>query len=199
MTYVFNPGEIASGDAITEHLEKRWKWYLAGGILSVLFGFAVLSAQVVSLFALAYFVSAYFVAAGVFMIGGAVSVAKHRWQYLLMGILWIGSGLIGFLWPGITLWVIAVLIGWSFLLFGIADMVHGLHNRHVPHWWVYLIRGVASVVIAFVALSVPGLTLLTLVTLLGVFSVMFGVIEIFGAFNARHSRRHWDARKTQSG
>jgi uncharacterized membrane protein HdeD (DUF308 family) len=38
--------------------------------------------------------------------------------------------------------------------------VHALHNHHLPHWWHNLIRGIASLVIAFLALADPGGTLL---------------------------------------
>jgi uncharacterized membrane protein HdeD (DUF308 family) len=197
MAYALTPEEIAAGDAVTAKMEKLWGWYLAGGILSVLFGFVVISYQVVSLYALAYFASAYFIAAGVFMVLGSLSLARHRWLFLVMGILWIGSGTVGFAWPGITLYVIVILIGWSFLLFGVVDIMHGLHNHHMPHWWIHLIRGTASVAIAFAALSLPAVALITLVTLLGVFSVIFGVIEIISSFSARHATRHWGALKPQ--
>jgi len=64
---------------------------------------------------------------------------------------------------------------------------------------VQLIRGIASLVIAFLALADPGGTLLALVILLGIYAVLFGVIEIFGSFSARHAVRHWEALKSQRG
>jgi uncharacterized membrane protein HdeD (DUF308 family) len=116
-----------------------------------------------------------------------------------MGVLWIVAGVIGIAWPGVTLYVVTVLIGWSFLLFGLADLMHALHNRHLPHWWYNLLRGIASLVIAFLALTDPGGTLGVLVILLGIYSILFGVIEIAGSFSARHATRHWEALKAQVG
>ncbi len=199
MAYPLTPEEIAAGDVIAPNLQKMWAWYLVGGILSVLFGFAVISSQVLSLVVLALLASGFFIAAGVFQIIGSFRLPKHRWMYLITGVLWIGAGVIGVAWPGITLYVISVLIGWAFLVFGITDIVHSLHNRHLPHWWYNLIRGIASLFIAFLALADPGGTLLALVILLGIYAVLFGVIEIFGSFSARHAVRHWEALKSQRG
>jgi uncharacterized membrane protein HdeD (DUF308 family) len=199
MAYPLTAEQIAVGDAVAPKLEKMWGWYLAGGILSVLFGFAVISAPVVSLVSLAVLASCFFIAIGVFQLIGSASLAKHRWMYLAMGVLWIGAGVIGIAWPGITLFVVTILIGWSFLLFGLTDLMHALHNHHLPHWWYNLIRGIASLVIAFLALTDPGGTLGVLVTLLGIYAIFFGVIEIVGSFSARHATRHWGALKSELG
>jgi uncharacterized membrane protein HdeD (DUF308 family) len=199
MAYALTPEEIALGDAVTAKMEKIWAWYLAGGILSVFFGFFVISYKDDSPYAVVYLASGYFIAAGLFQLVGSVTLAKHRWVFLVMGALWIGAGIIGFVWPHITIYVIAVLIGWSFLVFGLADIMHGLRTHHMPHWWIHLIRGLASVVIAFLALRHPGGALTTLVVLLGLFSILFGVIEIITSFTARHATRHWEALKSGLG
>jgi uncharacterized membrane protein HdeD (DUF308 family) len=199
MAYALTAEEIAVGDVVTAKLEKIWAWYLVGGILSVLFGFFVVSYRDDSPYAVAYFASGYFIGAGLFQLIGSVTVAKHRALFLVMGVLWIGAGIVGFVWPHITIFIIAVLIGWSFLVFGIADILQGLRNHHMPHWWIHLVRGLASMVIAFLALRHPGGALTTLVVLLGIFSILFGVIEIVTSFTARHATRHWEALKSQLG
>ena len=197
MAYPLTPEQIAMGDALAPKLERMWVWYLVGGILAVLFGFAVISEPVISLVALAVLASTFFIVIGVFHLVGSAPMMRHRWMYMALGVLWIISGVIGIAWPGITLYVLTVLIGWSFLLFGLTDLIHALHTRHLPHWWYNLIRGVASLIIAFLALTDPGGTLGVLAVLLGIYSILFGVAEIFGAFSARHATRHWDALKSQ--
>ena len=82
--------QISAGDAIMPKLEKMWAWYLAGGVISVLFGFVVISQPVVSLVALAVLASIFFIAVGAFQLVGSASMAGHRWLYLAMGVLWIG-------------------------------------------------------------------------------------------------------------
>jgi uncharacterized membrane protein HdeD (DUF308 family) len=197
MPYPMSPEQIAAGDALAPRMERQWGWFLVGGILSVLFGFVLVSQPTISLVALALVASGFFIAIGFFQLAASFSMARHRALYIAAGSLWIVAGIIGISWPGITLYVITILIGWAFLLFGITDLVHSLHNRHLTHWWYNLIRGLASLVIAFIALVDPGGTLEVLVLLLGIYAVFFGVIEIVGSFSARHATRHWEQLKSQ--
>jgi len=197
MPSLMTADEIAVGDVVTDRMQKLWAWYLAGGILSVIFGFVVISYKHVTVNVLIYFASAYFIAVGLFLLVGSLGMLKQRWLLAVMGVLWIAAGVIGFVWPHITIYVIAILIGWSFLVFGVVDIVHALERRHLPYWWVQLIRGVASVVIAFLVIRHPGGTLTGIVILLGIWAILFGVIEIVGAFSARHAVRDWEALKAQ--
>jgi uncharacterized membrane protein HdeD (DUF308 family) len=53
------------------------------------------------------------------------------------------------------------------------------------------------VVIAFLVIRHPGGTLTGIVVLLGIWAILFGVIEIVGAFSARHAVRDWESLKAQ--
>ena len=117
--------EIRAGDDLAPKAQRMWLWLLAGGVLSVLFGFFVLSYEAPSIFALAFFAGAYFVVSGFYEIAGSFTMARHRWLYLIMGIISIGAGTTTLAWPGITLFVIATLIGWVLLFWGITDIVNG--------------------------------------------------------------------------
>ncbi len=199
MPYALTADEIVAGDAISATTEKLWGWYLTGGILSVIFGFFVISYHQVSVYALVYFASAYFIAIGVFQLVVSFRLIKHRWLYAVLGVLWIAAGVIGFVWPHITIYILAILIGWSFLVFGVVDLVHSLQRRQMPYWWINLIRGIASIVIAFLVLRHPGGAITALVILVGAWAMLFGLIEIIGAFSARHAVRDWQALKAQQG
>ena len=52
-----------------------WGWYLAGGIISMIFGFFVISYRHASVYAIIYLASGFFIAVGLFEIVGAV-----RWR-----------------------------------------------------------------------------------------------------------------------
>ena len=154
-TYVLSSDDIAVGDVVTSQLEKMWGWYLAGGIISVIFGFFVISWRHATVYAAIYFASAFFIAGGVFEIVGSVRMARQRWLNLVFGLFWVGAGIVGFVWPHITIFVIAVLIGWSFLVLGIFDIVSSLQNHHLPYWWIYLIRGLVALGRASCASGTP--------------------------------------------
>jgi uncharacterized membrane protein HdeD (DUF308 family) len=176
----------ASNEPAGGAASRSWGWPLIGGIFSIIFGFVVLSYELVGLLALVYFACAYFLAAGVFELTASYRSTAFRWWYPIMGVLSICAGIVGFAWPGITLFVIAVLIGWVLLGWGLADILYAFTSRHLGHWWVYLVRGLFAFVVGVIALRDPGNAVLGLVLVLGIWSIAFGVVEIIGAMQSRH-------------
>jgi uncharacterized membrane protein HdeD (DUF308 family) len=197
MTYTLTTDDITVGDAVTAQLEKMWGWYLAGGIISVIFGFLVISWRHATVYAAIYFASGFFIVGGLFEIFGSFRLARQRWMHLVFGVLWVGAGIVGFVWPHITIFVIAVLIGWSFLVLGIFDIVSSIQYHHLPYWWLYLIRGIIALGLGFLCIRHPGGTLATVIVMVGILAILFGVVEIIGALSARHATRYWDNYKKQ--
>jgi uncharacterized membrane protein HdeD (DUF308 family) len=197
MTYELTDDDVAIGDVLSTQLEKMWGWYLAGGIVAMIFGFFVISYRHATVYAVIYLASGFFIAVGLFEIVGALRVVKERWLHLVFGVVWIGAGVVGFVWPHITIFIVAVLIGWAFLVLGIFDIIHSVRYHYLPRWWLYLIRGIISVAIGFLCLRHPGAPLTALVVLIGIGAILFGVVEVVGAFSARHATKYWDHYKAQ--
>ncbi len=197
MTYVLSPDDIEVGDAVTGQLEKMWGWYLAGGIIAIIFGFFVISWRHATVYAAIYFASAFFIVGGAFEIVGSVRMARQRWMHLVFGLFWVGAGIVGFVWPHITVFVAAVLIGWSFLVLGIFDIVSSLQHHHLPFWWAYLIRGIVAIALGLLCIRHPTGTLEVVMVMIGILAILFGVVEVIGAFSARHATRYWEAYKKQ--
>ena len=198
MTFALTDDDIAVGDAVSTQLEKMWGWYLAGGIFSMIFGFFVISYRHASVYAIIYLASGFFIAAGLFEIIGAARMARQRWLHLVFGVIWVGAGIVGFVWPHITIYIVAILIGWSFLVLGIFDIINAIRYRYLPFWWAYLIRGVIAVGLGFLCIRHPGAPLTALVVLIGILAIVFGAVEVVGAFSARHATKGWEALKAQA-
>ena len=192
---VITDDDIAIGDAVSTQLEKMWGWYLVGGIFSMIFGMFVISYRHASVYAIIYLASGFFIAVGVFEIVGSMRMALQRWLHLVFGLIWIGAGVVGFVWPHITIFIVAVLIGWAFLVLGIFDIIDSIRNHFLPYWWAYLVRGIIVVAIGFLCIRHPGAPLTALVVLIGIAAILFGAVEVIGAFSARHATKHWDAYK----
>jgi uncharacterized membrane protein HdeD (DUF308 family) len=197
MTYVLTDDDIAVGDAVTTQLEKMWGWYLVGGILAMIFGFFVISYRHASVYAIIYLASGFFIAVGVFEIVGALRMARQRWLHLVFGLVWVGAGIVGFVWPHITIFIVAVLVGWGFLVLGIFDIINAIRNHYMPYWWAFIIRGVIAVALGFLCIRHPGAPLTALVVLIGLLAIVFGAVEVVGAFSARHATKHWEHYKAQ--
>jgi uncharacterized membrane protein HdeD (DUF308 family) len=197
MTFVLTDDEIATGDVVSKQLEKIWGWYLVWGILAMIFGFFVISYRHASVYAIIYLASGFFIVGGLFEIVGAVRMARQRWLHLVFGVIWVGAGIVGFVWPHITIFIVAVLVGWGFLVLGLFDIVDSIRNHFVPFWWLYLIRGLIAVALGFLCIRHPGAPLTALVVLIGILAIVFGAVEVVGAFSARHATKHWEAYKNQ--
>jgi uncharacterized membrane protein HdeD (DUF308 family) len=198
MTFTLTDDDIAVGDAVSTQLEKMWGWYLAGGIISMIFGFFVISYRHASVYAIIYLASGFFIAAGLFEIVGAVRMARQRWLHLVFGVIWVGAGIVGFVWPHITIYIVAILIGWGFLVLGIFDIINAVRYRYLAFWWAYLIRGIIAVALGFLCIRHPGAPLTALVVLIGILAIVFGAVEVIGAFSARHATKDWEALKAQA-
>jgi uncharacterized membrane protein HdeD (DUF308 family) len=198
MTNVLTTDDIAVGDAVSKQLEKMWGWYLAGGIISMIFGFFVISYRHASVYAIIYLASGFFIAVGLFEIIGALRAARQRWPLLVFGVIWVGAGIVGFVWPHITIYIVAILVGWSFLVLGIFDIINSIRYHYLPYWWAYLIRGIIAVALGFLCIRHPGAPLTALVVFIGILAIVFGAVEALSAFSARHATRHWEAFKAQA-
>jgi uncharacterized membrane protein HdeD (DUF308 family) len=198
MANVLTEDEIAVGDVVSTQLEKMWGWYLAGGIISMIFGFFVISYRHASVYAIIYLASGFFIAVGLFEIIAALRAARQRWPLLVFGVIWVGAGIVGFVWPHITIFIVAVLVGWSFLVLGIFDIVNSIRYHYLPYWWAYLIRGIIAVALGFLCIRHPGAPLTALVVFIGILAIVFGAVEAISAFSARHATKHWAEFKAQA-
>ncbi len=198
MTNVLTEDEIAVGDVVSTQLEKMWGWYLAGGIIAMIFGFFVISYRHASVYAVIYLASGFFIAVGIFEIVAGIRAARQRWPLLIFGVIWLGAGVVGFVWPHITIFIVAVLVGWAFLVLGIFDIINSIRYHYLPYWWAYLIRGIIAVALGFLCIRHPGAPLTALVVLIGIGAIVFGAVEVMGAFSARHATKHWEAFKAQA-
>jgi uncharacterized membrane protein HdeD (DUF308 family) len=198
MTDVLTEDEIAVGDVVSTQLEKMWGWYLAGGIIAMIFGFFVISYRHASVYAIVYLASGFFIAVGLLEIVAGLRAVRQRWPLLVFGVIWLGAGIVGFVWPHITIFIVAVLVGWAFLVLGIFDIVNSIRYHYLPYWWAYLIRGIIAVALGFLCIRHPGAPLTALVVLIGIGAILFGAVELIGAFSARHATKHWEAFKAQA-
>ncbi|GAA0560600.1 HdeD family acid-resistance protein [Chitinophaga japonensis] len=59
------------------------------------------------------------------------------------------------------------------------------------YWWVFLLRGIAALLIGLLAIFVPGITFGTLVLFLGAYMFIDGIFSIIAGISARKQSRDW--------
>jgi len=180
----------ASATEAAAGLERVWWLLLADGVISLLIGFLVLSWRHQTLTVLAYFLGAWLCVVGILQLISGVRSLSSRWPYAVMGVIALGAGIATLAWPHITLYVIATILGWTLLLWGIVDVVGAFLRHEVPHWWLGIIKGVVLFALGIWAIRHPGNALTVLISVFGITCVFWGAIELVAAFFARHAKRN---------
>lgn len=179
---------FGSSEAKNAVLANNW-WVLAlRGLAGIVFGIIALLMPGITLFALVMLFSAYMLVDGAFGIVSAVRAArrKERWGLLALdGLARIGTGVVAFLLPGITIIAFVLLIGaWSIvsgcLMMGAAYNLAKDHGR----WWLGLI-GALSIVYGTLMVLAPPAGALSLALLLGAYSLVFGALIVGWAIKLR--------------
>ena len=170
-------------------LSAVWWWFLCLGVAWTLFGTYVLSYRVGSLAAVAALVGVAFLFGGLSQLVVATRVQSWRWLFIVAGILGVAAGILTFVWPAITLYVVAILVAWYLIAFGILHLVAALAGPKLGYWWTQLLVGAAELVLGVWAVRSWQQSLVTLVTLVGVWAIFHGVGEIFAAFSVRETGR----------
>jgi uncharacterized membrane protein HdeD (DUF308 family) len=178
---------VASGRV--QVLARNW-WALAlRGLFAIIFGLIALVNPGLTLVALIYLFGAYSLVDGVFGVAAAVRAAEahNRWGWLLVeGIAGILTGVIAFVWPGITAIVLLYLIAAWALVTGVLELVAGFHLRgHIANEWMLLLGGAASIIFGVLLIARPGAGALALLWLIGFYALLFGVLMLILAFRMR--------------
>lgn len=117
------------------------------------------------------------------------------WPVLaLRGVMAIIFGLFALLWPGITVFALALLFGAYALIDGVGLLAGAFrHHRGQPvdqlHRLAHLVGGLLGIAAAALTILWPAITVLTLALLVGAWAVVTGIAEILAAIRLRKQIR----------
>lgn len=173
--FALGPREL---DDAARAVAKRWGWYLVAGIAITVIGLLLLFNIFDAVGTLAVLVGISFIIEGVDEIANA-SRYQPRWPGYVLGTIDIVAGGLALVWPGITLWALAVIVGIGFLVSGIAQLAFVIRNHHdLPNRWVFVLLGAVSVLTGIISLVWPGATILVLAIFLGIRVLLAGIAMI---------------------
>jgi len=180
---------VTAERAVLDTAERYWWLGIASGVLYLILGFVVLSYDAASVKTVAVLIGISFIFTGIAWLAAAPWAESMKWWFVAGGALSIAAGIVAFAYPGPTLEVIGLLLGWFLLFAGLIDIVVSFSNRHRQYWWVGLIQGLLMVGLAVWAAGEDDRTIFLLLTLTGVALVFRGVGNIMAAFVAHNLRR----------
>ena len=115
------------------------------------------------------------------------ALAQSWWLVLLRGIAAILFGILAFIWPGLTLLTLTFLWGAFALADGALSLWAGISGKGgaiAPRSWLAVV-GIACIIAGLLAFFWPGTTALVLLMFIAIWSIVIGVLEIWGAIQLR--------------
>jgi uncharacterized membrane protein HdeD (DUF308 family) len=144
--------------------------------------------------ALVILFGAYSLVDGIFAVVAAferIGKQERWWALLIVGILGIGTGIITFVWPGITALVLLTFIGVWAVLTGVMEVVAAIQLRkEMENEWLLAIGGLLSVLFGLFVLIFPGAGAISLVWLIASYAFVFGIVLIILGFRIRSWQQH---------
>lgn len=164
-----------------------WWWYLVGGTLWIVYGFIVLSFDVRTVWAIALFAGFLFAVAAITEFIYAAVTPYAWWAHLILGIV-LGAGAVAcFVWPEATFNVLAAITGWVLMFLGIFHVAVAVTNRHGDGFWIWLLLGIAQILIAFWAVSYRGNSMILLAVWVAAVAIGKGILDLIIAYEVHHA------------
>ncbi len=164
---------------------KYWWLLLVSGIVGVVFGLVMLFNIAGGLRILTWLVGFYLLFTGLVELLGATSL-KPRWLAIAAGILAMIGGVVTLAYPKVTIGILAVLVGFSFIVWGVAKAVAAFTSRGEGRAWSG-IGGILITVVGAVLLLYPKTTVVVVSVFIGINALVFGVSAVLQSFALRRA------------
>jgi len=169
-----------------------WWTLLIKGLIALAFGIAAIFWPGPTLVALLYLFSAYIIVSGIMNV--ILGIFGHRvvmnmWLgVLLLGVFEIGVGIYAIRNPGISLGVLILIIGFTFLLRGIWEVVAAFMGRTPDraNKTLLVLSGVLSILVGAYIVMQPAVGGLAFVWAIGVYAIVVGSMDIARSISAKN-------------
>jgi uncharacterized membrane protein HdeD (DUF308 family) len=175
-------------------LGRHWGWLLAYGILTLLAGVFVIAWPGATLLVVAVLFGVQLIVSGIFRFGASLAsddlTGGTRVMLALLGVLSVIIGLWAVRHVLLTLLALTVFLGIFWVVNGVIDIFSALAHRGMPARGWTALTGLLSVLAGIIVLGYPGLSLVGLAVVLGIWLIVFGIMEVTGAFRLRTLAHH---------
>lgn len=173
-------------------LSRTWWVFLIRGIAGILFGIGAFLWPALTIAVLVLMFGAYALVDGIFAIIAGISArnaVERWWMMIVVGIAGIITGVLTFLWPGITALVLLYLIAAWAIVTGIFQIAAAIRLRkEIEGEWLLILGGIASVIFGVLLIIAPGAGALASIWIIGSYAIIFGILMIVLAFRLRGLR-----------
>lgn len=163
-------------------LSNKWWTFVARGIFAILFGVLTLILPELTLIVLVLMFGGFVLIDGLFTV--ILSLTRQQdfdrwWWALIEGLFGVILGILAFVWPGITGFVLLMLIvAWA-IVTGILEIGAAIQLRRViENEWLLAFSGLISIGLGVAMLIWPGAGAVALAWLIGIYAIIFGITLI---------------------
>jgi len=167
---------------------SAWQLLLTTGVAAIVVGVLVLAWPAATLVLIGALFGIYLLVSGIFQVAGAFAdhiPGSMRALGLVSGALSILLGLICFRGPAESILLLAIWIGFGWLLRGITQTFVAMSADALPArgWQVFF--GIVAVIAGIVLITSPITSIATLTLVAGIWLVVVGVMEVIHAIQLR--------------
>ncbi|MPZ38702.1 MAG: HdeD family acid-resistance protein [Rhizobiales bacterium] len=183
-------GSLAPGAELLHSLARNWWLEVLRGVAAIIFGVLAFAWPGITLLTLVLFYGAFALIDGVLAIVAAIKGGNPmpRWWLALVGVAGIVAGLLTFVWPGITAFVLLIFIAVWAIILGAMEIYGAFKLRkEIEGEWLLVLNGIISVLFGLALLWRPGVGALAVVWIIGFYAVVLGIIYVmFGLKLRKH-------------
>lgn len=108
---------------------------------------------------------------------------EDNWVWrLITGLALIVLGLMLLTYTGITLLILLEVFGTIMIFVGFVEVLFGISTpKGTVHRWLFVLRGLVSILIGLLAILLPGVTLVAAIYLLAAWAIVWGLFELTAA------------------
>ena len=162
---------------------------LIRGILGIVIGFVAFAWPGITIAVLVGIFAVYAIIDGVtnLVLGLSRTPAHGRsWPQALQGIVGIAAGVMTFLWPVVTAFVLVIFIGAWAIVTGLFEVVAAIRLRKVIKGeWLLALSGVLSVAFGVLVFAFPGAGAVGISWILGIYTAAAGMVLVALAIRMR--------------
>jgi uncharacterized membrane protein HdeD (DUF308 family) len=184
------PGDDADPPPTVLLMINSWQATLMLGLVTIVLGVIVTAHPEGSLRVAAVLIGIAAIVSGIFHLiraadPSAGAAVEHRIWLAVCGLLWIGIGVVLVRHLHMTVALLALLIGLSWIIQGVAALMAAFRRpREGAGWWVAF--GVLSLIAGIVVTGVPESSVTVLAVLVGIWLIVIGLVEIVAALIMQH-------------
>jgi uncharacterized membrane protein HdeD (DUF308 family) len=165
-----------------------WQAFVFAGVVTVILGLIIAVHPSGSLNVLAVLIGVLLLISGLFYLVRVFDSSEpHRVWLGIAGLLLVVIGVVLIRHLDLTVALVGLVIGITWIVQGLAALVTGLSGAEGERrgWWIFF--GLISLIAGIVVTAVPTTSVTVLAVLVGIWFMITGLIQIIGGFMQRHA------------